>query len=65
LKSKQGKNKASKNKIYFIWKLEKVPYLCTPNRKEAGKSERRMSGRYKKKIEAKQKHGETKKTFPN
>ena len=25
------KKEERKNKIYFIWKLEKDPYLCTPN----------------------------------
>lgn len=27
-----------KNKIYFIWKLKKDSYLCTPNRKEGLKN---------------------------
>ena len=43
---------AKKNKIYFIWKLKKDSYLCTPNGNEGKtKPERRMSGRDKKKIE--------------
>ena len=38
LKSRQGKKRRQKNKIYFIWKFGKDPYLCTPNRKEEQKN---------------------------
>ena len=31
---KQNRKQQRKNKIYFIWKLVKDSYLCTPNRKE-------------------------------
>ena len=45
IEKQRGRKGEQKNKIYFIWKFKKDPYLCTPNREEREKSERRMSGR--------------------
>ena len=60
---KQEENGNEKIKNYFIWKSEKVFYLCTPNRKEREKVERRMSRKTgNKKIETSGNREETIKT---
>ena len=57
---KQREKEQRKNKIYFIWKLGKDFYLCTPNRKEGKK---RSGGGchydYKNKIETDEKQAKT------